>query len=229
MIEIILLGLALSIIHFFSESYALKTEKYHSEFVSLSSGLFIAFIFLFLLPEAFTGIEAIGNRVFFLILMGFVFFHLSEKYIYQHVKDKRERMMELAGVHAAGFFIDHFVLGMTLFFVFNLVGFGGGLIVFMMLLFHTISSAVSLNHIDEYFNKKPIVNLVLSSSPLFGVLFAIILNPTKELYYAFFALAIGGILYVVIRDMLPYGKEGKPLFFFLGFLISLGYTVLLNM
>lgn len=226
MIEIILLALALSFVHFFSESYGYLTERYHSEFLSLSSGLFITFIFLFILPEVISGVSVIGERVFFLILAGFIFFHLSEKYIYQHVKNKNEVIEELAQVHAAGFFINHFVLGMTLYFIFVIAGGAIGLITFLLFLFHTISSSISLNHIDEYFSQRFVVNAILSSSPLLGVLFAIFLSPAKDLYYSLFALSVGAILYVVIRDMIPYGKEGKPLFFFFGFIISFGVIIL---
>ncbi|MFH1587004.1 MAG: hypothetical protein ABID38_04060, partial [Candidatus Diapherotrites archaeon] len=44
------------------------------------------------------------------------------------------------------------------------------------------------------------------------------LNP--GVHYAFYSFAIGALLYIVVRDMLPQKGEGKLAFFIIGLLIS---------
>ncbi|MFH1586745.1 MAG: hypothetical protein ABID38_02735, partial [Candidatus Diapherotrites archaeon] len=57
---VILFALVLTAVHYFSESYSKHVEKWHSEIISFSAGLFIAFIFLYILPEVFGGVEILG-------------------------------------------------------------------------------------------------------------------------------------------------------------------------
>ncbi|HZX33796.1 MAG TPA: hypothetical protein VFF09_00280 [archaeon] len=217
-----ILAAAMSIIHYFSGELSEKVEKFHDEIIGFSAGLFITLLFVFFLPEFFKGREVLGETIFALMLGGFVFFHVSEKYIYQHVKNRKELMKDLAEVHAVGFFVDHFVVGMALVFAFQqgisaLLGFA----VFIPLLLHTLASSISLSHIDEYFNKSTALNIVLSVSPLLGVFFAAFLNPDRALYYAVFSAVVGALFYIVVRDMLPEKKEGRLAYFLLGFAASL--------
>jgi len=217
----ITLGVILSLTHYFSEVFSGKIEKFHEELISFSAGLFITQIFVFLMPEFFKGQQFIGNSIFLLMVLGFVIFHVSEKYIYQHVKNKDKMVKDLAEVHAIGFFVDHFVVGVTLVFAFQSANILLGFAIFFALLLHTLSSSISLTHIDNYFKQSTLVNVILSIAPILGVLFAWFLNTDKSSYYIVFSLVLGALLYVSIRDMLPYKKEGKPSYFVAGFFISL--------
>ncbi len=207
-------------VHWFSEQFAAHVERFHAQLVSFSAGLFIAFIFLVLLPELVEGASLMGEKVFVFLLAGFVLFHVMEKYIYQHVKNKDVLLRELAEVHAAGFFIDHFVVGAALFFAINSPQIELGFLLFIPLFLHTISSGISLTHIDEHFQNR-IISITLAASPLIGALFAFLLNPARHIFLAIFAFVVGALLYVVIRDMLPEGSKGNPLFFVLGLILSL--------
>ncbi|MCR4335998.1 MAG: hypothetical protein NUV57_05705 [archaeon] len=217
----IMLATVLSLLHYFSEKFSNQIEKFHVELISFSAGLFITQIFVFLLPEFFEGRNFIGDHIFTLLILGFVTFHVSEKFIYQHIKDKNKLMKDLAEVHAIGFFVDHFVVGMALVFAFQSTNILLGFMIYIALLLHTLASSISLTHIDTYFKQSQIVNVLLSIAPLLGVIFAGLLHPDKGLYYAVFSLVLGALLYVSIRDMLPYKKEGKLTFFITGFFISL--------
>ena len=216
----------MSILNYFSEEFSGKIEEFHNEMVSFSGGLFITLIFVFLLPEFFEGKEALGNNIFILLLLGFVIFHIAEKYIYQHVKNKNLIIKDLAEIHAAGFFIDHFVVGMALVFAFQSSNSLLGFIVFIPLLLHTFSSSISLTHIDNYFKQNQAVNVVLSIAPIAGIITAELLQPDKGIYFAVFSVIVGALLYVTIRDMLPYKEEGKTMFFLLGFLTGMGLIYL---
>jgi len=216
---VILFALVLTAVHYFSGVYSKPIEKWHSKIISFSAGLFIAFIFLYILPEVFAGVEILGDTIFLLLLLGFVIFHVAEKYIYQHVKNKDEMLKDLAGIHTMGFFLNHFVVGMLLYFSTDPDKGILGILVFLPLLLHTLSSSLSLNHIDRHFNSRPL-SILIAFSPVFGALFAMLLQINVGVHYTFYSFAIGALLYIVVRDMLPQKGEGKPIFFIIGLVIS---------
>jgi zinc transporter ZupT len=222
------LAFVLSLLHFFSEEYCGRIERFHTQLISFSAGLFITLIFLDLLPEFFKGITHAGEDVFFAMLLGFILFHLGEKYVYQHITNKRELLSDLKAIHALGFFVDHFTVGVVLYLALSVPDYLLGLVIFVPLLLHTVSSSLSLCHIDEVYSRKSPLGLLLPLSPVFGVAFAFLLSPTKGLYYLLFSFVIGSLFYVVIRDMLPSGKKGNLPAFVLGFLVSLAVLSALN-
>lgn len=60
----------------------------------------------------------------------------------------------------------------------------------------------------------------LSLAPLAGTLFAAYIQPFPEAYHSFFALSVGTLLYIVMRDVVP--KEDGSIFVFLaGIIISI--------
>jgi len=210
----------LSLVHYYSERYTGRIERYHSELISFSAGLFITYIFLYLLPELMEGGKYMGNNIFFLILLGFIVYHLSQKFLYQHVKNKKELLRDLSSLHIAGFFIDHFVVGIILFLAISTEDVLVGMLVFVPLLLHTFSSSISLDHIDEHVSFNRPIGSLLAVSPILGVIFAKVLIVNLEIFYSLFALATGALLYVVIKDAIPEDKSGKPEYFALGFFIS---------
>lgn len=228
MLTAFVLGIILVLVHFFSEEYSRHFEGYHVHTISFSAGMFLGLIFLVLLPEAFNGTAYLNELVYILMIAGFVVFHLGEKYIYQHIKNKNELMRDLASVHAVGFFFNHFVVGITLFLVFSYESIIPGFLIFIPLLLHTFSSSLSLNHIDAYFRRKSISGILLPLSPLFGVAFATLLHPHILIYHGLFSFAIGSMLYISIRDMLPRKEKGKPLLFLIGALLSVLVVVALS-
>ncbi len=217
---VFVLALFLSVINFFAEMFSTKIEKHHSKILSLSSGIFVTYLFLALLPESFNGTTSIGENVFLLMLFGFALFHVLEKYAYQHVKNKKQLLEDLSELHAFGFVLDHFLVGMLLFFAVNIDDFFLGLVIILPLTLHVVSSSISLTHINEHFQKNLAIIIALSVSPLIGTLFAFYLSAYPPVYQSLFALSMGAILYVAIRDMLP-KDGGKISLFILGILVSI--------
>jgi zinc transporter ZupT len=229
MVAVFPLAGILALVHFFSESYGKHQEKYHIHLISFSSGLFLSIILLQLLPEFFKGIVHIGENIFILLLAGFVLFHVSEKYVYQHIKNKNEMLQDLALLHAVGFFVNHFLVGIALFLVFQIESTVSGFLLFIPLLLHTFSSSLSLNHLDSHFRRKSFFGLVLPLAPVFGVTFATLLKPNLFVYHMLFSFVLGAMLYVAIRDMMPSGEKGKPLLFLSGVFVSVVAVELLSL
>ena len=213
----ILFAFFLTVIHFFSHKISKIIESHHIPITSFSAGMFITLIFVDFLPRVNEGLE-FGAPVFLVLTLGFVLFHLSEKYLYQHIKDKKVLLKDLAELHNAGFFIDHLMVGFVLFLTFELVSYTNYLI-FIPFLLHTISSSMSLEHLHKKIKTKS-NKFFLSISTFIGALLAFFINLESVWYYTFFSFGLGALLYVAIRDMLPKGKKGNPLMFLIGFLIT---------
>lgn len=214
------ISLFFSIVNFFSEVMSQRIEKHHSRILSLSAGIFLAYIFITLLPQALKSREVLGENVFSLILIGFIFFHALEKFLYQHVKNKSELLNDLSWLHATGFFLDHFLVGMILFFAANTDNLITGTIIAFPLLLHIVSSSISLAHINRHFEKQKSLLAALSLAPLAGTLFAAYIDSFPHAYHAFFAISVGTLLYIVMRDVVP-KEDGSVLVFLLGIIISI--------
>jgi len=221
----VVLAFILTIVHSFSKRVSIFIEKHHINVTSFSAGMFLTLIFIDFLPRLIVGIDY-GAPIFLVLTFGFVMFHLSEKYLYQHIKNKKLLLRNLAELHNFGFFIDHLMVGFVLFLTFELTRYTNYLI-FIPFLLHTISSSMALEHIHAKIKTK-FNKLILNTSTFLGALFAYLINLETFWYYTFFAFFLGALLYISIRDMLPHGKKGNPLMFFIGFLITIGILSLIS-
>jgi len=229
MVLALFLAFILVLAHIFSEKYSSLVERFHIHTISFSAGLFLGVIFLSLLPEFIKGADHLGDFIYLLMFAGFVLFHLGEKYVYQHVKNKNELLKDLASVHALGFFINHFVVGVTLFLVFSQVAISAGFLIFVPLLLHTLSSSLSLNHLDKRFSIRSPSGFLLPLSPFLGAAFATVLSVTLQHYHAMLSFVVGAMLYIVIRDTIPRKEKGKPLHFLIGALLSVVAITLMSL
>jgi zinc transporter ZupT len=221
--EPIALALLLTLLHYFSEHGAFHVEKYYTEIVSLSAGMFLTYIILEIFPELPAAAGIIGENAYLALLAGFVAFHLSEKYVYQHVKHKKELLKDLAHLHVAGFVIDHFVVGFALVLLFDVPGKLGilGWLVFIPFVLHIASSSLSLEHICRHFKASKLEKLALSLSTLVGAVVATAINLQRAQFFLALSFVIGMLVYVVVRDVLPQEREGKPYWFLVGVLAAI--------
>jgi zinc transporter ZupT len=208
----LLITFILALLHHLSNKISNLMEKHHYRILSLSAGTLIAMIFLVLLPEVLN----ISNSpfIFLFILLGFAIFHLTEKFLYQHVKNKREILKELKELHILGFFIDHFILGFVLVTALEITHVYGYLLLIPIFL-NTISSSFTMAHIHEK-TKTNFNKLLLSIAPMLGALVAFALDIDPQLEASILAFILGMLLYIVNRDILPTQEKGDPILFVLG-------------
>lgn len=217
----IVLGLVifLGLIHYISSKFSERLEKYHITLLSFSAGIFVTILFLDFFPR----IINVENS-FLLVLLGFVLFHVAEKYVYQH-KRKTEMSKTIGIMDVVGFFIDGFLDGMILVLSFKISP-QLGYILFPPLLLHRLSSAIPMTHIIEKMKNK-LIEPLLSLSVVLGGLFAFVLNIKIGIANMVFAFLVGTLTYIIIRDMLPQGKAGNPLMFLIGvFLAGIFYILI---
>jgi len=221
------LGITLlfGIVHFYFEEFLHHLKKFNLSFVSFSSGIFIAYIFLSLFPRISKGVMEVGDGIFFIILWGFVIFHIGEKYVFQHVIGKMKKRRRLNDIRTVGFFINHIILGMSLTFFF---AFDQPLVAYFALIpifFHMLSSTIAVEHLHRHVRETTGGKILSSGSLFFGTLIGIMLDIQMKTFYALFAFIIGVLLYIVVRDTIPKYKEGSPIHFVVGIIV---YLILLG-
>ncbi len=209
---VLLVAIVIGGVHYLSHKVSVFMEKHHYRLLSFNGGLFLALIFLILLPEVIVFSDSVS--VYFLMLLGFVIFHLAAKFLYQHVKNKKEMLGELKVLHEVGFFLDHFMLGFVLVTAVDIDPTLGFLIAIPIFL-HTVSSSISMQHIHES-ARTGTNKIVLSMSTLLGVIIALVLNVERVIQGAILALLLGMLLYIGIRDFIPREERGYPILFLVG-------------
>jgi zinc transporter ZupT len=209
------ISILFSLIHYFSHNLSDFLEKYHYKVLSFSGGTLIALIFLVLFPEVIR--ISSSPWIYLFILLGFTIFHLSEKFLYQHVKDKKQKLKELKELHIIGFFVDHYILGFVVVTVLDISGSIGFLILIPIFL-QTISSSFVMAHIHEKaktnFNK-----LALSVAPILGTITALLLKVDESVQAIILAFILGLLLYIVGMDIIPKKEKGSPTMFIYGIAI----------
>ncbi|RLG18336.1 hypothetical protein DRN67_04280 [Candidatus Micrarchaeota archaeon] len=219
--EALILAALLSALHVLSEWFDDHVHRLHSQIVSLNAGVFITFMFIVLLPQLAIGEFYLGENIYAFALVGFVLYHVGERYLYQHITHRKDLMRSLAHAHVAGFFADGIIIGMSVVLFFDVYSAFTARILFLPLVIHTVASTISSKHIHEHFRSGIAERALLSSAPLLGALFATFLGLYEHQFYFLFALIVGMLFYVVIRGVLPQDRKGKPLWFLVGAVMSL--------
>ncbi len=88
--------------------------------------------------------------------------------------------------------------------------------------------AFSAEQIMEDLNKKPekIFRILSIIAPSLGAFVGVFLVLSEVAFFIIFAFALGLVLFTVIRDMIPLGKKGKPMFFIIGIIFTVGIFLL---
>ncbi|MFW6083369.1 MAG: hypothetical protein ACOC7O_01880 [Thermoplasmatota archaeon] len=211
-ILLLLYAIFLSTFHILCKKISVCIKGSHIKLLSFGGGSLLALIFLVLLPDVVHFTPAI--YVYPLMLLGFVMFFLTEKYMYQHVKDPDHLEEELYHLHALGFFLDHFAKGFILVTIVDLDPILGFLTAIPFFI-HTLSSTITLDQIHTTSGKK-VDKFLLSSSFIFGTLAAIMIDVSHHVERGVLAFIVGMLFFIVSRDVLPKKKEGKPFYFLIG-------------
>lgn len=208
----ILLGLA----HFYSEKFCLVCKAYGGapKVVALFGGVAVTYLLLDLLPFFSEKVLETNRFLFLFLLLGFVIFHVVEKYTY--ILAPRDKLKtEIALEQSIALFIYHFLIGVAF------VSFAKGLLLGAFLFFIPILLYTSISA----FVVKPVRNyglrILFASGSLIGVIFAGVFYTSINISVnlAFLGFVIGALFYIIIRHSIPTGREGKPMYFLLGSLI----------
>jgi hypothetical protein len=194
----IILAIILGLVQFFSKDIVRKCGKYYIHFLSFSAGISITYVFVHLFPHFSREVVKTNQYIFFSLLIGFIFVHLIEKYIYQHSSiDKIDNRLGVINQFTS--VIYHIILGFVIF------DFAEESLENVFLLFIPIIIFTAVRTFPVRTPSSIIIRLVGSLSTLIGIGLAWILFDTIQggIQIGLIGFVIGGLLFSVIRHSIP--------------------------
>jgi zinc transporter ZupT len=218
---IIILGIAtiMSLTDYFGHKISGLAGKNRDIWLSLSGGILTALLFLILIPDLISTNNGEISFSFLFILIGFLFMHLAEKYIYQHETNKQKFSDNLKLIHIFGFGLDNFLVGFILASVLE-TDLSVALNLSIPLFLQMLTSSFSLDSIDTP-KSSLLSKIILSLLPIIGALIGILLELDQAISSYLLAFALGVLFYMIVRDVIPQGNRGRASLYFLGNLISI--------
>jgi len=203
----------LSLADFLSEGRFLRSQ-FKQRLVSFAAGVSVAYIFLHLFPQIYFSLFnsniSTKNVTFFAMLIGFVAYHLIEKWIYQHAK-RDDIVAEIEQQHVLTLFFYHFVIGIVLLSLLknDVVD---GLLYFIPISMHVLINALPHSH---RFDKKS-VRAFFVSAPVLGAILASLVTIPEVLDLMLLGMIAGILLFVEAREIAPSKRSESISFFLLG-------------
>jgi len=223
MITPIVISIILAAIHFFGSSLSEGLIKHRDRIISFGSGIAISYLFLWLLPETFRAEVEFRRFVFAFVLLGFITFHIAEKYFYEHDKSLEQLRDDLKELHSLAFFVYYFLLGLV-FVELARTGERDLLLFSIPIVVQSVVTSTSIERIHEKLKDKPMVKLYLSLAPVFGLVLGFYTQFSHQFFQSAQGFVVGMLFYTFIRDDLPKGKKGDVSYFVLG---SILYSLLI--
>lgn len=215
MFPALIVSAILVLIHLYGRRFTSHLRRHKDRIVSFGSGITIAYLFLWLLPELYKGSPELGRVLFSFVLLGFSLFHIAEKYFYQHDKSLGDLRHDLKELHSLAFFIYYILIGLLLF---DLIESGvKSLILFSIpVIIQSAVSSTSIEKIHEKVKEKAWLKAYLASAPILGLALGRFVDFGKQFFDMSLGFVVGMLFYTFISDHIPKGREGKIGYFILG-------------
>jgi ZIP family zinc transporter len=224
---ILIVAVVMASLHFIGEKISEHIKRFHTELLSLGAGLMIGVFFLEILPHIIIGEIFLGELIFITFLAGFVIIHLLEKYVYQRAAGEDEFALEVSRFEALGLIAYALLIGVIIVVFFDAYG---NLAYFLLIPFYirAFGVAVYSDTINKQIGSK--LNRIMQTlGPIIGAIIGLLLIENETQLYLVFAVTMGFILYIIVRDMIPRGKEGKSIYFAAGVLITIAITIVFSL
>ena len=174
--------------------------------VSLSAGALMGGAFLHLLPEASEGMEA--EKLFFIVLLAFVFFFLIEKiFHWRHCHKDNCEIHTFGYMNLVGDSIHNFIDGLVIASVF-MIDFKLGVITTLAIALHEIPQEIGdfgvLIHAGFNKVKALVLNYIVATTVILGGIvgyFAAFYVDGAIAYLL--SIAAGGFIYIAASDLMP--------------------------
>jgi hypothetical protein len=214
----VLLAVIISFAHYYSRKFSIKHKEYSRKIISFSAGVSITYVLLELFPSFTETAINISQFIYISIPLGFILHHIIEKEIYKH-NSKIELVKMLSLEETVFSFVYHIIIGIIL------VTFSRGSASQAILFSIPMISYTFLSNLPATPHPLKIKAIFLSSATLIGTAIAIIWkNIPLEVEFSLIGIAIGVLLYTIIRHHIPFGKKGHVGYFTLSFVL---YTLLI--
>jgi ZIP family zinc transporter len=217
-------ALALTLCHILGEKISEHIERFHIELISFGAGLMVGTFFLEILPQITVGETYLNHFVYLTFLAGFVLIHILEKLVYQHATGESEFATYKIRFEAMGLTAYGLLVGVIIAVFFEAYG---DLAYFILAPFFVRAFALSVSskHINEKIGNR-LTHVLQSIGPVVGTFVGLFLVANEWQLFLILSMTMGFILYIVVRDMIPIGKEGKPIYFIAGALITIATALI---
>lgn len=229
------ISLAIGAIHYWNEDIFFTKKKTQEKTMSFVAGASMAYIFLYLLPDLYKGVEIVHQWIFIFTLLGFSLIHLLEKYFYKNVRKnilklfkghhQKDDFLGQKEVHFIIFFLYYFSIGIVLVRILK-IGLARAILFVLPIVFYAAVSRISFAEIHKQLRKKKILRIFSASATFLGVLAAGFVLQHILVYYGFLGFIIGAYIYIVIIDFIPSITKGEPVHFLFGLTF---YTLLITL
>lgn len=97
-------------------------------------------------------------------------------------------------------------------------------IILVPIVLRTLTLSFSSEHFFEELSGKreKIIRITSLLAPIIGAVGGLFLVYNKIAFYIVFALTLGILLFIVVRDLIPLGKKGRPFYFVTGVILAIG-------
>tara|TARA_Y100000310_G_scaffold341969_1_gene443134 strand:- start:729 stop:1409 length:681 start_codon:yes stop_codon:yes gene_type:complete len=215
----ILLAVIICVVFYYSKKFTIQHEEWKKKIFSFSAGVSITYILLELFPTFTESALSIHKILFISIPVGFILHHIIEKEIYKH-NNRRELVRMLTLEEHVFSFVYHFTIGIIL------VTFVKGSAAEAILFSIPMLSYTFLSNLPASPHPLKIKAVFLASATLFGTVLALLWTMPRWLEISLIGVAVGVLLFTVIRHHIPFGKKGGVGYFTVGFLIYSALIIL---
>ncbi|MCA9390368.1 hypothetical protein KC571_03085 [candidate division WWE3 bacterium] len=203
----------------------IKDKQDIEQLRSFAAGFSVGYVFLILIPDVYSFPEIPLLPPTALTLLGFIFFHLSHKFVFQIRDVEAHKIALLDEIHLLTAGLYNFLISFTLVELMKIKPLEA-FIVAVILTLHTI--LVDITHAET---SRRIPNYlkvaIIFMATLMGGAFAIFELLNSVTTTILFSLTAGAIIYISIREEIPNDTKGNPALFLLGAGIILAIVVIL--
>jgi len=222
----IAVAVAIAFFHVLGEELSEHIERFHIELLSFGAGLMVGTFFLEILPQITVGETYLSHFIYVTFLVGFVLIHVLEKLVYQHAAGESEFDKDVTRFEAAGLVAYGLLVGVVITVFFETYG-DLAYVILAPFFVRAFALSVYSKHINEKIGSR-LNRLLQSAGPIVGTFAGLTLIANKTQLFLVFSPTMGLVLYIVIRDMIPIGKEGKPIYFLAGALITIATALIFH-
>ncbi len=230
MILPIILSVLIAAAHYFSDKLKIvQRTSLREHIISFVAGVSLVYVFINLFPEFYKVASLANPLILTAVLVGFVAVHLVDKEIYQKIHHRRVSK-DIKIAHGCGLIVYYCVIGIVLVELLNIDA-KAGILFFIPVFIYSGLSTVAAHGIHGMHgpHHKTISHLhfLQGISVIAGTLFALFIRLPESLLIYLIGLVAGILTFIIVRDLLPKGKRGRPLYFLLGALAYFALIVML--
>lgn len=218
-----LIPIGLALVHFLARGADLHLHRFSNLVKSLAAGFSVTYVFLFLLPELYLYQTITSINLSAVMMMGFTLFHGAHKYVYRAKHHDFSRLF-LDEIHLVSSTLYNLLISFTLTQLIRVDAINAWILAWVVVI-HILLSEIT--HASTTSNKSNVwkTRLIVLAN-LVGGFVGLIGSLPVSFVAVIYALTVGSLVYISIREELPRDSQGKPLMFVLGVAILIAVATI---